>query len=324
MPKKKRKHHYLPRFYVGGFTNEQGEVFVLEHETGKINKQSKNGTFHLPYFYSVDFSKYPKRDPESAARIKKILGLPDIDTSNVKDHPDMIEDLLGDSENLAAQIIPKLVSGEHITDIERVELSTFMALMYTRTPAFREFTTRLEKGMMEDSMKKLFSSKEKIKKVSDEMLKDGYEKEINVDDIYDLYKDKRYKIEIPKELNVEHMLMLVPVIDQILYNKTWFIIKAPKDTSFITSDLPVFMHHPGMSRGLNPGFSTPRVKVFFPLSQKCLLLMQDTPRGRATASLRVSKIEVRKLNELIFSNSGKYAIARAEALLAKLIKRFDS
>ena len=320
MPKKKRKHHYLPRFYVGGFTNAQGEVFVLDHQTGKISRQSKNGTFHLPYFYSVDFSKYDKRDTRSSDKIKKTLGLPDVDTENIKEHPDMIEDLLGDSENLAARIIPKLVSRVHISDLEKIELSTFIALMYTRTPAFRDFTTNLEKEMVEKHMKEIFSSREKAENIYNEMIKDGYEKKVNIEDVLDFYKTKRYKVEIPKELNIKNMLLLTPVIDRLLYEKTWFVIEAPEDTSFVTSDLPVFLYHYDMNKGASPGFATPGVKVFFPLSQRYVLVMEDTRRGKAIVFSKVDKAEVRKLNEIIFANSGKYVISRAEALLIKLMK----
>ncbi len=100
---KKRKHHYLPQFYIGSFANKQGEVFVFEHKTGNINKQSKNGTFHLPYFYTMDLSKHKKRDPEEVLKIRKSLGLENVDTSKVKEYPDMVEDLLGDSENSGAR-----------------------------------------------------------------------------------------------------------------------------------------------------------------------------------------------------------------------------
>ena len=102
MNRPSRKHHYLPQFYVGSFTNDQGEVFVLDQTTEKIHKQGKNGTFHIPYFYTMDLSKHEKRDPEEAERIKKSLGIEKADTSKVKDHPDMVENLLGESESIAA------------------------------------------------------------------------------------------------------------------------------------------------------------------------------------------------------------------------------
>jgi hypothetical protein len=319
MAKKKRRHHYLPRFYVGGFANEQGRVFVFEHETKKLSEQSKEGTFHSPYFYSVDFSKYDKRDSESAAKIKKSLGLPD-QTEEVEDHPDMIEDLLGHSENLAARIIPKLISGEHISDSEKIELSTFIALMYTRTPTFRNFTNELHKTFTEKHMEELFSSPEEMQKAHDLMVKEGYDKELDLAAIMSFFKEKKYGIEIPRELSIQNMLMVVPVIDMLLYRKTWFVIKACDEASFIASDTPVFMHHPALLKGQNPGFATPGVEVYFPLSQKAMLLMKDTPRGRMIASSRADRVRIRKMNKLIITNSGKYILSCSETLLRRLTK----
>lgn len=297
---------------------------MLEHKTGKIIKQGKNGTFHLPYFYSVNFSKYPKRDPESAKKIKKSLGIDGVDTSNVKDYPDMIEDLLGESENLAAVIIRKLISDKPISKTDRVELSTFIALMYARNPTFHDFMAKMEKQMTEQNLKEFFSSKEKIRNAYEQMQKEGYSKKIDIDGVFKFYKEKRYKIEIPKEMTISAMLMVVPMIDEILYNKTWFIIDAPIGTSFVTSDVPVFMSHPAVYEhgAFGVGFQTPGVKVVFPLSKESLLIMEDTPRGRVSMRRKSDKAGVRKLNEMIFSHSEEYVIARDPALILRLKKSF--
>lgn len=322
----KKKHHYLSQFYVAGFSNKDGNVFVLDHETGKINKQSKNGTFHKRKFYTVDFSKYPKRDPESAQRIKESLGIENVDTSNVKEYPDMIEDLLGESEAISAPIIRKLISRELISDTERIELSTFIAFMYTRNPVFHDFVTDFEKQMTEQQIKKIFSSKEKIEEIYNKMCEeDGYDKKFDIDELFKFVKEKRYKINIPKESNIEVMLMGAAVIDRILYNKTWFIVEAPAETSFISNDNPVFMDHPNFyeKRAYGVGFGTPGVKVVFPLSKECLLIMKDTSEGSIILYDKVDRKRVRGLNKIIFARSRDYIFGRDEALVQSLQKNFN-
>ena len=317
MSSKKKKHHYLPQFYVGSFSNEKKEVYVFDKETGKTSKQGKKGTFHLKHFYSVDFSKHKARSPESIKKLQKILGIENVDTSHVKEYPDMIEDLLGESESIAAKVINKLSLNEKISDLDKNELSTFIALMYARTPTFREFSIKIEKELYEASMAKIFSSKEKMVSIYDRMKKDGYTKEFDADELLKFYKEKRYRIEIPQELIIQNMLMVVPMIDKIIYEKTWLILEAPPNSSgFVTSDNPVFLFHSQKNELSKTGFETPDVEIVFPLSKKCLLLMKSTPNGKAVLRKRIPQNEVTGLNNLIMANSGKYIISSNESSLS--------
>ena len=165
--KKKKRHHYIPRLYLGGFTNDNGELFVLNKEKSIVEKQGRNGTFHKKYFYTVDFSKYKKRGLEETERIKKLFGLESVDTSEVREYPDMIEDLLGESESISIFIINKLISDVKITSLEKVEFSSFIALMYTRNPLFHEFIENREIEEMEQTINKIFISKESLKEACD-------------------------------------------------------------------------------------------------------------------------------------------------------------
>jgi len=294
----------------------------LENETGKINKQSKNGTFHRYKYYTVDFSKHEKRDPEAAQRMRKVLGVEHVDISNVKEYPDMIEDLLGESETLAAPIIRKLIAREQIFDTEKIELSTFIALMYTRNPAFHNFATKMEQQMMEESIQKVFSEKESLRITYDKILEEGSDMKVSLDDVFKFVEEKRYKIGIPKELNIQAMLIGASIIDRILYKKTWLILEAPNDSSFITNNNPVFIDHP-IADEKGPfavGFETPGAKVFFPLSRECLLIMMDTPRGRTIMHKKIDKIRVRELNTRIFERSDSHVVARDLALIERLKK----
>ena len=318
----KKRHHYIPKFYVEGFTNSEGRVYVLDHEKGEISEQSKEGTFHKYKFYTVDFTKYPKRDPESTKRIRDKLGFGEVDTSHIKDYPDMVEDLLGESETVSAPILRKLIEGKELTGKERVELSTFIAFMYTRNPAFHDFVTDFEKQLTEQDVKKAFASKEKVQELYNSMQEDGYEKEIDIDELFSFVQEKRYEIQIPKESNIEIMLMGALVIDKLLHNKTWFVMRAPSNTSFISSDVPVFLDHPNIYENVayGVGFETPNVKIVFPLSQECLLVMRDVDGGPPVLDEVVNRKQVRELNKLIYFRSKKYAFARDKELLLRLRK----
>ncbi|MCD5390201.1 MAG: DUF4238 domain-containing protein [Candidatus Pacebacteria bacterium] len=320
MPSK--KHHYLPQFYVKGFTNNQAHVFVLNKSTGKINKQGKNGTFHKYKFYTVDFNKHKQRSPESAERMRKQFGLEKVDTSGYIEYPDMIEDLLGDSETASAPIIRKLIERKNITERERFELSTFIALMYTRNPLFHKFVSEIEEQRVNQGIKKMFENEENIKDMYNKILEEDYENEIDVQKILDCVNEDRYKVKVPKELTVQMMLLGVTTIDKILYNKTWLILEAPLLTSFITSDQPVFMNHPiALEQGpFSVGVETQGVEVIFPISKELILIMRKTPIKDDILYKKINRLEVRNLNKLIFSHSQRYIIARDSDLIKNLMK----
>jgi len=153
---------------------------------------------------------------------------------------------------------------------------------------------------------------------------DGYDKKFDINELFKFVKEKGYGINIPKESNIEVMLMGATVIDRILYNKTWFIVEAPAETSFISNDNPVFMDHPDFyEKGAYwVGFGTPGVKVVFPLSKECLLIMKDTSEGGIIFYDKVDRKKVRELNKMIFVRSGDYVFGRDEALVLSLKKIF--
>jgi len=321
MSKKKRKHHYLPQFYVGGFANPEGKVFVLHKEKNTIEEQGKNGTFHIPYFYSVDFSKYKKRTPERVQKVKNLLGLGEIDTSRVKEYPDMVEDLLGESENYAAVIIQKLINGKKISNNERLELSTFMAIMFTRTPTFRENMNQFHVHMTDLHIKNIFASKENAEEIYKKMKEDGYDKEVDIEALVKTTQEGRYKIEIPREMSVQDMLMIIPMIDQILCQKSWFLLRT--SSGFITTDIPVFLDHPNLYNqgAYGVGFETPGVKAVFTLSKELLLIMKSTKLGASLQEEIIEDRNVREINKLIALHSRKYIISHNKEVLKDFIKR---
>lgn len=151
------------------------------------------------------------------------------------------------------------------------------------------------------------------------MREEGYDKNVDIDELYSFVKENHYKILVPKEISIKNMLYAATKIDKMLYNKTWFITEAHPESSFITTDIPVLMAHADLKLDAL-SFDTPGVKVIFPLSQKAILMMQYTRHGPIIFRNKLDKAKTRYLNKIIASNCGNYIIARDEALLKKLIK----
>ncbi len=52
-----RKHHYVPQFYLAGFTKndcKEGDLYVLDKEQGKTWKSTPKGSAHKRDFHAID------------------------------------------------------------------------------------------------------------------------------------------------------------------------------------------------------------------------------------------------------------------------------
>ncbi|MDD4354051.1 MAG: DUF4238 domain-containing protein, partial [Candidatus Nanoarchaeia archaeon] len=233
----KKKHHYIPQSYIKGFLNNDGKVFVLDKIKNKIDSQGKNGTFRIKYFYKVDFSKYKKCSRKKAENKKKALSLiiEGYGNSIIEDlnleNPDLIEDMLANSENLACLIIEKIKNNKEITPQEVAELSMFMALIYTRTPSYREKIIDFEKKYIKIQINKNLSSKDKIKKIYQEIYGENMEEQL-LDQISDAFINDKICAEPSREQVIHKMVIDALLIDQMLWRKEWTILDS-KGSSFI-------------------------------------------------------------------------------------------
>lgn len=315
----KKKHHYIPQSYIKGFLNDNEEVFVLDKVKDKIDSQGKNGTFHIKYFYRVDFSKYKKCSRKKAENKKKALSLiiegygdSIIEDLNLE-NPDLIEDILADSENLACLIIEKIKNNKEITFQEIAELSMFMSLIYTRTPLYREKIVDFEKKYTKIQINKNLSSKDKIRKIYQEIYGEDIEEQL-LEQILDAVINDEIYIEPSREQIIYKMAIDALLIDQMLWRKEWSVLES-RGSNFITSDTPFFLFHPDKVRDI--GFETPRIQIIFPLNNKNILVMSDSRTFEMNRRI-LDKIETRKMNHLIALNSGNYLIGSDRILIENM------
>lgn len=103
--------HYIPKFYLKGFTNRQGKLWVYERFKPMRESKSKREA-HRPGYYT--HSDQGERD-ETA------------------------ESVLGMYESLAAPVVSKLATPQYVLTAENAaHLIMFVALMFARVPSWRE------------------------------------------------------------------------------------------------------------------------------------------------------------------------------------------
>ena len=111
-----RRHHYIPKFYLVGFTpsgEENDFLFVLDKDSGKQWKAKPENVAHQRDFYRVEIP-------------------------GVK--PDIFENALSKIETQASIIIKNIISSEALPDKESedfLDLINLVALMTARIPRIR-------------------------------------------------------------------------------------------------------------------------------------------------------------------------------------------
>lgn len=124
-----KKHHYLPRHYLNGFTNSDNSFFVFDKQRDKIFSTSPDDFFFQNNLNTVT--------------------LPDESSS------DFLEDLYTDLENRCWSSIDTIRGSTHKTPIEpldKMHLFLFIMFLYWRLPSNIEFAEKLsEKAFLDNN-----------------------------------------------------------------------------------------------------------------------------------------------------------------------------
>jgi hypothetical protein len=114
MATENRRQHYVPQFYLSYFSDKTGYLWV--YETGRSPRRSR---------------------PEEAAHQRDYYAL---EAAGVRNN--LVDDYLQGSESAAANVLPRLVAGQEISENQWSDLCTFISLLFARVPAARKYADR--------------------------------------------------------------------------------------------------------------------------------------------------------------------------------------
>lgn len=118
--KQSKKHHYLPRYYLNGFTNIEGSFFVYDKSSDKIYSTNPDDAFFENHLNTVTF--------------------PDGSSS------DFLEGLYTKIENRSWPSLDRIRNSTHITPInplDKMNLYLFLLFLHWRLPSNIEFIETL-------------------------------------------------------------------------------------------------------------------------------------------------------------------------------------
>ena len=298
------KQHYLPVSYLKGFSDPN----ILR----RLNK-------HNIYVYEKGRSVRVST-PKAEAYEKHLYTL---STSNGDEFK--VEKYLAGVEDEATPIIAKAQSKEYeFSPAEKKLLAQYIALMFTRTPALREYERKFSGPASLIVLKKLASDDpEGFAKEWDAYVK-GDKDAPNAD-----YARKRILEGVldkeDPDTPLESMLYVARMIAEIIEQFGWQVLHACRHETFVTSDFPIVgvERYSSTQMRLGVGFNTPNSEFYFPLSAKtCLRMAADIDMSIGHLTSR----NVRLVNdmEMRYAHRRIYAATNSERIRTDFEKQFGA
>jgi hypothetical protein len=254
----RKRHHYLPIFYLKGFIDPDHSPFLWIYGKDKeeiIKTNVVNAAVRSDY--------YSFRTPE---------GTKDSDT---------IESLLSAIEGYSAPVLQKIRRREHLSEEDRLHFAFFLALMYVRVPSFRK---NIEK-VMEEMVKRvgilMASHKEGFEASIKRMERDtGKKIGMPIEELRKFILDGEYDIKVAPEMSLMGIKM-AEHFAEIFFHMQWFFFGASHDYKFVTSDNPLSIYDPAYAPGsfYGIGLLNKEIEIVFPVSRDiaCLGVWRENP-----------------------------------------------
>lgn len=265
-PSEPRKHHYLPQFYLRGFSIDRRGLFQIEKATS---------------------SHY-------GCQIKDIAAVRDyheLDGEGTTD-PYALEKQLAELEgHQASQLQDALAEGISF-DRHRIHLVELLAVMRMRVPAVKEHIDR-SYGWTVRAFALAHQRSGRLPRPPK-----GLEEKLRVEDL-------KIEVLNWKCLEVMFRMGANEKVLDILSKMRATLYRAPFGCRFITSDQPVALYHPTLwstPHGVGP--ATLGVEVSFPLSSRALLRLDHVAQPHAEQM--ASSAEVTEFNRRVIVMAQRY------------------
>lgn len=240
-----KDHHQISRFYLEGFAEgtPRRHVWAYDKHSGAVRHATAKETGFEKHLYSVT--------NDDGSRITAV------------------EDWIAGVEDKAAPILAKIVRNDRITDQERADFASFLALMYVRTNSFRRQWAEAHGQMLQTHMYALAKHdgawKTFIRMYETE--RGPLAPELRERLRQYMIDTSKYIIAYPKERTLRALQLHDTILEHI-FDMKWTFIHAPTNHFFITSDAPLTkVLPPEHARPFTgAGFANRHIEVTCPLT----------------------------------------------------------
>jgi hypothetical protein len=272
--------HYIPKFYLKGFTDKQGALWVYE-KFKPMRESTPKKEAHRPDYYT--HAEQGERD-ETA------------------------ENVLRDTESRVAPIVRKLANRQYLLAPENAaHLIIFVAFMFARVPSWREHLDSIAAQVARETQLKVARDKQRFHDLCAEFESaKGTPLGMDCEELRQYVLKGEFEIvQGSSAFNLGAMFTSALGIAGELRSFGYQALYAPEGTYFETSDSPVYTIQPdGKGQAtIGVGFGWSNVEVFFPLNKKTCLRMK---RGIQLMGVPVEEERVKQINNLVMATASRY------------------
>jgi len=302
MNKLPKKHHYLPQFYLKGFSQDVSHLHIFDKKAKKEDARFRYQTTEK-IAYENNLYTYRTKD------LKK----------------ETLEDFFSQIESMAKKVITKLENKDDITPRQRGHLALFIALLWFRTPTWKTETLGVQSELAEKMIRKKYHFPQQKELIRDFFKKEGRNfTDEELDDLIDFATNpKRSKISIkfPPEYWIKQMLTLANDVYVYLAHCGWEVKHATRKYAFLTSDNPVLLipsekPHPFYGVGL----LTPGVKKTIPLTSNLYLAMHEPQEELVLFHTTADKEFWKQANIWAMRNAERLVFSPVLGKIEKIVK----
>ncbi|MBZ0142995.1 MAG: DUF4238 domain-containing protein, partial [Rhodocyclaceae bacterium] len=289
-----RAHHYVPGFYLAGFTpSGRRDDFLWVHD-GK----AKKGWRQRPREVACEKDFY-RVDAEGLS-------------------PDVIEQDLAKLESACAQALARVLADRTLPSGETLAgLVGFVTLLIVRTPSFREMYLRNTRELIRFSTRFGIGHPEAFKSFQEEMAREGkpLPDGITQESLLAFLDDEsRYTIEIPQLWVLKNLFDVFRGLYPLIAKRTWSLVEATEE-DFICSDNPVSLVATSPDVLPHFGFGIRDTETTFPLDRSLALVGSfDGPASVTQAG----KLQVGFLNRRTLQSALRFAYSAREEFVVSV------
>lgn len=272
--------HYIPKFYLKGFTDKEGVLWVCERFK-PIRASKPRLEAHRPDYYS--HTEKGDRDETAENKLEEI-------------------------ESRVAPIIRKLANPKYVLTPENAgHLVIFVGFMFARVPSWRENLDRIAAQLTRETQLQLAQDEQKFHQLcADVERSTGKSLTVEAEELRQFILKGDYEL-VQKSMAFNLTAMFVTALSAIRELETYGmqVFHAPEGRFFLTSDSPVYTIRPD-AKGqatLGMGFGWPDVEVYFPLNKRACLRMR---RGIQAGGRIAEEGRVKEINDLIMATASRY------------------
>jgi len=303
MPSKqtKKRHHYVPQFYLAGFLDPQrpSSLWVYEKGTGRVFPST-------PRKIAVESHYYSFTGPDGN-----------------KDS-NMLENLPSEIEGAAARGTAKILAGEPLSDEDRSNFAVFLGFLLVRVPNFQQLTESMVAGFAKMYSRRLASNPEWFRRSIEKYEKaTGDDVGNDLEGLREFALRGEYDISVNRDFNLRFILLgerLAPILHQM----TWTFLRATDDYKFLTSDNPLVYYDPTCDGNSlhGVGFTNKHIEVTVPISRD-IALLATWRDGRDSRYLPVDNKTVKAVNRRAVISASRFIFASQESEgIRRLVKKF--